>query len=237
MNKSPWKFAKRVLHSIGLRLIDKETYRVVRRSVFEETLERLLKNPDFFFVQVGGNDGVRFDSLYSRVTQVNARGVVVEPLPRYFRRLQMNYEDYPGVKTLNAALHPTLKSVELFHVDSTKIRGLEPWAGGIGSLREDHHRKSHVPVECMTSSTVNAVTFQDLVATYSVSHIDLLQIDVEGFDYEVLKMVPFGQLKPRLIKYEWVNLDDDEHQQALRLLADHGYRMEVDTEDVLAILS
>lgn len=235
---SRWRLrtAKSFLHSIGTRLIDGEHYRVVQRSVFEEALESRLERKDFFFVQVGGNDGVRFDGLYSKVTKVNARGIVVEPLPRYFRRLQMNYEDYPGVRTVNAALHPSLKRVELFHVDTAKMSGLEPWAGGIGSLRKEHHLASKVPAEYMTSTMVDAMTFQDLVDAYGVSHIDLLQIDVEGFDYEVLKMVPLRLIRPHLIKYEWVNLSEREHQDALGLLAGHGYRTEVGAEDVLAIL-
>jgi FkbM family methyltransferase len=236
MNKSRWTLPRGLLHKIGLRLIDKEKYRLVRRSSFEEALERRLKQKDFFFVQVGSNDGVRFDGLYSKVTKANASGVVVEPLTRYFKRLQMNYEDYPGVKTLNAALHPTSKSVELFHVDMTKMTGLEPWASGIGSLQKDHHLKSSVPVEFMTSTTVDAVSFQELVDMYNVTRIDLLQIDVEGFDYEVLNMVPFDQVKPLLIKYEWVNLSEDDRDKALCLLSGHGYRTEVEAEDVVAIL-
>jgi len=235
MNASRWTL-KSILNSIGWRLVDKNKYRVIKRSPFEDELEKLLKKKDFFFVQVGGNDGVRFDGLYSQVTKVNANGVVIEPLPRYFKRLQMNYEDYPGVKTLNAALHPTSRSVEIFHVDMDKIGQAPPWAGGIGSLIKDHHQKSKISDECMTSTTAKAITFEELIAEYSITHIDLLQIDVEGFDYELLKMIPFDLLKPLLIKYEWVNLSTTDRESATQLLHKHGYRTEIDAEDAIAIL-
>ena len=50
-------------------------------------------------------------------------------------------------------------------------------------------------------------------------------------------MVPFHQIKPQLIKYEWVNLSVSDREGALHLLAEQGYRVEVGGEDVVAILS
>ena len=40
--------------------------------------------------------------------------------------------------------------------------------------------------------------------------IDLLQIDTEGFDYEVLKMFDFNTYRPVIIQYEHFHLSMEE---------------------------
>jgi hypothetical protein len=73
-------------------------YEIVHRSRLIDLLElRLRDNPDLCFVQIGANDGLRFDSLYAFVTSRRCRGLVVEPLKDYFERLQLNYRDYERI--------------------------------------------------------------------------------------------------------------------------------------------
>lgn len=217
-------------------LLEPDSFRIVLSSPFDEQLEKLLCEPGFFFIQVGANDGVRFDGLYQKITAIDASGIVIEPLPRYFKRLVANYEDYPGVRPLNVALHPTLDRVEIFHVDPTKVGSLPPWTHGIGSVDHDHHRRSGTPGACMTSTIVDAMPFTAVLDKFDVRRIDLLQIDTEGFDLAILEMVPFDRIKPRLIKFEVAVMDDTSKGKAFRLLARHGYRTHVEGEDGIAIL-
>jgi len=228
---------RRAVHLFGALFIDRRHYALTRRSRFNESLDRLLQEPDFFFIQVGAHDGVRFDGLYQRVTQVNPRGIVVEPLPRYFRRLQMNYEDYPGVVAVNVALHPSAEFVEIHHADPEKAvaAGLPAWAGGIGSVDPRHHARIKVPESCMTTTRVPATTFERLLAPRAVARVDLLQIDAEGFDLEILRMFPFDRLKPRLVKYEHDALDATARAEAERILIANGYRVFPEGEDTIGI--
>jgi FkbM family methyltransferase len=224
------------IRSLAKFVLSRFGYVVVRYSLFDEWLKSLLNSPGFFFIQVGANDGVRFDGLYQKVTAINANGIVIEPLPRYFKRLAANYEDYPGVRPLNVALHPTLNRVEIFHVDPTKACPLPPWTHGIGSVDRDHHRRSGTPADCMTSTIVEAMPFTAVLDKFDVRRIDLLQIDTEGFDLAVLEMVPFGRIRPRLIKFEVAVMDDVSKEKAFGLLARHGYRTHIEGEDGIAIL-
>ncbi len=226
----------KVFRAIARLLVAPERYRLVARSLFGERLDTLLREHGFFFIQVGANDGVRFDGLYQKVTAVNASGIVIEPLPRYFKRLAANYEDYPGVRPLNVALHPMLDRVELFHVDPEKAARLPPWVHGIGSIDPRHHRRSDTPADCMTSTVVPAIPFSALLERYDVRRIDLLQIDVEGFDLAILEMVPFERIKPRLIKFEIAVMDEASREKAFAMLAHHGYRTHVEGEDAIAML-
>lgn len=229
-------FGSRLRNRLAAALLDRSHYRIVPRSPFAERLDELLRDSGFFFVQVGAHDGVRFDDLYQKVTAVNAHGIVIEPLPRYFRRLSINYEDYPGVVPLNLALHPSRDRVEIFHVDPARAGSLAPWTHGLGSVDPRHHERTATPRECMTSTTVEAMPLSSLLDRHGVTRIDLLQIDVEGFDREILGMVPFARVKPRLIKFEVAAMDDAARTESLALLARYGYRTHVEGEDGIGIL-
>jgi FkbM family methyltransferase len=227
---------RRLIHIIGLQLIDRQRFAVVPRSRFEEKLAALLREPDFFFIQVGAHDGVRFDDLYQKVTAVHARGIVVEPLPRYFERLRGNYEDYPGVIPLNVAVHPTDKRIALHHVkpEVTASGAVPPWAGGIGSALAAFHERSGIPADAMTTSSVECMTLRQIIERHGVRRIDLLQIDVEGFDVEVLKMIPFDLVRPRLIKFEQVTLDDSARREARELMESQSYELWNEGENAIA---
>ena len=59
---------------------------------------------DFFFVQIGANDGVRNDPLWETVTRLRLRGLLVEPVPDLFARLKANYSDCPNLLFEQAAV-------------------------------------------------------------------------------------------------------------------------------------
>ena len=52
---------------------------------------------DFFFVQIGANDGINHDPLHEYVTKYNLSGLVVEPQPDVFELLRKNYESFKKV--------------------------------------------------------------------------------------------------------------------------------------------
>ena len=40
---------------------------------------------DFFFLQIGANDGISFDPIYHLVTNFKLRGICLEPIDEYFQ--------------------------------------------------------------------------------------------------------------------------------------------------------
>jgi hypothetical protein len=63
----------------------------------------------------------------------------------------------------------------------------------------------------------------------------LLQIDVEGFDFEVLKMIDFKRFCPVIIKYEHEGLDENDQAAARKLLEDQGYEVQEIKTDTVGI--
>ena len=71
-----------------------------------------------------------------------------------------------------------------------------------------------------------------LLDRHHVKKIDLLQIDVEGYDYELLKSFNFERIKPQLIRYEHRHLKLSDKSSCIKMLKQNGYKvleMEYDT--------
>jgi len=47
----------------------------------------------------------------------------------------------------------------------------------------------------------------EVIKYYELKTVDLLQIDTEGFDWNVLKMYDFNYFKPVIIQYEHCHSD------------------------------
>ena len=229
------RIARQLLRSVGIRL------EAIEDTNFFQSLlyRRLALSPKFFFVQIGANDGISSDPIYEFVTRERVSGIVVEPLSDYYRQLVRNYAAYRSVTPVNCAIHATERWADIHRVDPSRSVG-QPWAGGIGSLTKDFHKLSGTPDDCIIQERVACMTFDELLQTHSVTHIDLLQIDTEGYDAEILKMIDFSRVKPAIINFEHGIQDGimslDTLGRSIKLLHDHGYSALVQHYDVTAYL-
>ena len=217
------------------RILKKFGYEIVKRSRFYDLLEKMRREREHFtFVQVGANDGVRFDNLYFFVTEKKCRGLVIEPLRDYFERLVVNYQDYLDIKPIRVALHPTLDKCTLHRVDPARAHELPHWAAGIASFLPGHHTLSETPSEYMIQEEVPCIPLMKLLQVENITGLDLLQIDTEGFDAEILKMLDFSVIAPRAIKYEHVGLSREDRQDAEQRLRQQGYKIFHEGGDTIA---
>ena len=226
-----WRaLANRGLRKLGLELVP-----------YSQLIDRLTEvcdgQDEFFFVQIGANDGVKFDELFRFVTSRPSRGLVVEPLTYYFNRLKQHYGPFPEIQPVNVALHAERRTAKIYYADPGRLEDLPEWAEGIGSLDPEHHKRSGLPSDSIVSQEVPCVCFMELLERYDVRNVDFLQLDVEGYDAEVLRMIDFARIKPRLIKYERVCLSRAEQRAAEQLLRHAGYRLVKEKTDNLAVLA
>lgn len=219
-------------------------YRIQRRDIpshFEPLLyRRLAKSPDFFFIQIGANDGISSDPIRDFVTQNQVAGLALEPLSDVFERLVANYRNYPKVTPVRTAIHRTDKSVEIHRVDPARVEELGEWTRGIGSVKAEHHALSRTASSAMVTESVPGMTLGELVSTHKVDHIDLLQIDTEGYDAEILKMIDFAKCKPAIIRFEHGLPDGimtkEEFKECTGLLLEQGYYLLMEDYDTVAYL-
>jgi len=211
-------------------------YRIERVSRFQRELERLARREPrrLKFVQIGANDGVRFDNLYAFVTHRPCAGLVVEPLPDMFARLRANYADYPRILPVNKAIHATAALLPLFRVAPAAMGRYEGWASGIASFDRDHLLKHGIAAEDVAVEQVECAPLMRLLEETAMLDADLLQIDTEGYDTEILRMIDFTRCRPHLIKYEHKNMTQPEQAANLQLLGAQGYRTVREGTDTVA---
>jgi len=194
------------------------------------------KNKDFFFIQVGANDGIRSDSIRSFILKHHLKGILIEPLYDLFEKLRNNYSSEPQLIFENVAVSnedgqmtlyrfkPDTPGPDYIHgmatFDKWKIRRVA-WRYGL--------------TKWIDEARVPSVTFQHLLRKHGIARISLLQIDTEGFDFEVVKMAMESGILPDLINYEFINLSLKDRLESYRLLASKGYSMIHGRSDTLAI--
>lgn len=156
--------------------------------------------PDFFFVQIGANDGRRVDPIREIVTRHQISGLAVEPLPDMFAELRKTYATQPQIKLANVAVHRTEKTIVLHRVKAGA--DVPDWAHGIASLDPDHHRRLRIDESLMETAEVPALTLAELMSQYGVPRVDLFQVDTEGYDAELVGMLLDSECRPSLIFFE-----------------------------------
>jgi FkbM family methyltransferase len=239
--KAVFRRVERVLNSYGYRITWVPPTLVQNGQAelafdLEFVLAHLLMcKPAPFFVQIGANDGKTHDPLFKFVNEFGWSGILLEPLPEVFERLRANYRDRPNLKLLNAALAEEDGSRVFYTVKPGPGAQL---AHQYSSFRRDVIEKhtAFVPdiVERVIETQVRCISMGTLLAEIGDRQVDLLQIDTEGFDYEILKMVDFAVLRPSVICFERAHLNRADQDAAVRRLVAEGYRLTCDNLDFIA---
>lgn len=190
----------------------------------------------FNFIQVGANDGISFDFLYEFVIDRKSEGIVVEPVSEYFDELVVNYKKFPKIVKINKAVHNTEKIIEINKISPSAKNKYPDWVKGIASLNAEHHKKTDIDSNDIVKEKVQADTLMNIIdANLNNKRLDYFQVDTEGYDFEIIKMIDFKVIRPLVIKYESVNLNEDDRHNLLLLLKKHGYYLFNELGDTVGI--
>jgi FkbM family methyltransferase len=215
-------------------------------ELWSQLLTRLgMATSDVFFVEIGANDGVSFDPLHTYILRNRWRGLLVEPLPDFFLQLKETYKQCNGLIFENIAVAEKAGYRDMHRISPDVLSNgtLPTWTKGIASFFNDRNAlggsripastfeqiRPHIAVEKVLCDTLD-----NLFAKHAITKVDVLQIDVEGYDYQVLKQVDFSRFRPSIIRIEWLNLPDDEKSLAIQLLKSHGYQIRLSSIDLIA---
>jgi FkbM family methyltransferase len=195
--------------------------------------EVLQDHPEFFFVQVGANDGILDDPLRASILKHKLSGLLIEPIPEYFTRLKAHYCDQTQLLFENCALAPKAGELELFRVKAS-AKNLPSSSQGIASFQKSHLLQHQIPSEAIESLRVPCKTLSSLLQKHQISAIHLLQIDTEGYDAVLLQATFMENLFPAIIQYEHCHLWPKDRLACKKLLDQHGYRFIEISKDTLA---
>jgi FkbM family methyltransferase len=192
---------------------------------------------DFFFIQVGAFDGMANDPLRETVMERGWSGILVEPQREAFRQLEKNYGDQPGLVLRNVAVTDASGPRTLYKL-RTGDAALPPWALQLASFRREVILKHGDVIPDIAgrieTETVECLTFEDLLAPVRPGRIDLLQVDAEGYDFEILKLFHGAGLRAQIIGFEHKHLSRPERNACVEHLISLGYRVALDGPDAVA---
>ena len=212
------------LKQIFHRTLNRYGWKLEKYPKSKYLLDKLIKNSkNFKFVQVGANDGIRFDSLYFSVIANRCPGLVIEALPDFYERLRQNYADYPEVVPINIAIHPTERQLRIYRVAPEAIKRLPDWVAGIASFKAGHIEAHGVPAENVVQEVVACAPLMEIIERYKCEDALYFQSDTEGFDSEIIKMIDFERFKPAMIKFESAHLSIDDKAYCINALMSQGY--------------
>ncbi|MFT4802855.1 MAG: FkbM family methyltransferase [Psychroserpens sp.] len=211
------------------------------KSEFHPLNDLLYKylHKDFFFVQIGANDGIIYDQIFPFVTAENVKGIALEPIQDIYKILVKNYEKYPNVKLINKGIHISEKIMPIYRVNQS-LEKYPEWTKGTSSFNKSHHELSGILEEDIISEMVTCLTFDELSETENILNIDLLQIDTEGYDFEIINSINFDKIKPKLINFEHGLgsgiMSFEEFNNIHQILYRHEYKIITLENDTIAYL-
>ncbi|MEZ4856624.1 MAG: FkbM family methyltransferase [Gelidibacter sp.] len=192
------------------------------------------------FIQIGANDGKRFDPIYEFVKYNGTRvkGYVVEPVKDYYEDLCANYKNHPNIMPLNVAIHNTLQETSIYKVGKAFESMVPEFALGIASFDKNHHKKTHIPSEYIIEEKVKCMSLEIMIETYQIKQLDVLILDAEGYDYEILMQIDYKKVTPAIIHFEHGlktgTMTKNQFDELKVVLQSNNYQLFVDTGDVTA---
>ena len=207
----------------------------------EIALEYITKQ-EFIIIQLGAyignskNDPL-FKTISERLKDINGTLIAVEPIKKYYNQLLENYNGIPGVICENVAISDHSGTAEMVTLDIDPAEHKQPsWITQLSSLKESRMKEmwenyegkifkksNEFYLENMTKETVHCITLSELINKHNLKIIDLLQIDVEGYEAEILESIDFDSCSIRFINFESVLMKPKTKKRIYKVMSNNGY--------------
>ena len=227
------KILKKMSEALGYKLVNKDLVKN-QRSLDSHNLintrhilKLIFNNNDIkSLIQIGANDGKRFDEISNFIKNNNKlKAVLVEPVKKYFEKLKENYKNCNNIKFENSAISKNNEINFLYCVKERFIENYQEHIKGINSYEIRHLLNHNLKESHIEKVKVETLTFQNLMKKYNLTEIDLLYIDVEGYDDKiVLDFLDNSQLRPILI-FEYIHIKNTSFKILIKKLLDENYKI------------
>ncbi len=196
-------------------------------AVFHLAVQSLMaeKGDALRFVQVGANDGEFGDPLRGYILQRGWTGILVEPQPLVFEALKRNYagcedrlifENIAVSRETEISLYLPPRDLKR---DDDGIHARSVVSSDAGVIA----RQIGISKSALEMIKVPALTIDALLAKHGYTNFDILQIDVEGFDWAVLQTLDLTKVAPTIIQLETGHLSRPTLTKMARHFGTHGY--------------
>jgi FkbM family methyltransferase len=207
-----WRYARRIRE----RWFDVYARKSYSAEGEDLLMDRFLENkPLGFYVDVGAHHPKRFSNTY-RLYCKGWRGVNIDANPGSMTLFQ---QVRPGDLNIEAAVSSAPQELTYYRFNEPALNTFSK------SLAMERVSESCSIIEEITIQTEPLWQILDRHLPAGTS-IDLMTVDVEGFDYEVLRSNDWSRYSPRFVLVECLGadtLDQANSDPVARLLLDHHY--------------
>ena len=201
-----FKILKKIAGIYGFKLVDKNLIKnnrlINEKNLYslKDILETLFKNKNINqLIQIGSNDGLRFDIVNEYIKRYSINCVLVEPIKTYYEEL--NY---------------------LYKVKESKTKYYDDHIKGIASFNKKHLKKHGVKSSHIEIEKINNISINELISKYG-NKVDLLIIDAEGYDGNiVIDLLENSDILPIII-FEYIHIKFDIFDHLIKLLKNKKY--------------
>lgn len=188
------------------------------------------------FIQIGGYDGLSFDHLFSYFKHIHPNGIILEPIPSYFSQLKSNSSNYPDISLLNYAIHTSNDKMKMYKIKDEMTGKFPDWIKGCAGFSKSQLTRHGVLEEQIETLEVPCLSINSVFKQLeNGKSLDYLQVDCEGYDGQIMLDLDLGIYKPKVIKFEHINLDYNELKDVRTKLRKHGYILMNEGTDTIGI--
>ena len=193
------------------------------------------------FLQIGANDGILADPCVRLAKQSCWRGIVVEPVPAYYRQLCATYQESSSIECINLAVGNTegLRRIHFVKpelIEQQKAETGNYWLQGCASFNIEHLLEHGVAAQDCCSMLVETVRGETLIRKYALEQCDALIVDVEGAEAAVLESFDFSVWRPGCVVFESEHLTQRERHKVSCIFESNGYVINWSRPDSAALL-
>ena len=225
-----FKLLKKICGLMGFKLIDKNLIKNDRLiSKFSHhninaLIDKLFSNGLInSVIQIGANDGKRFDVINSFIKKYSPKAILIEPIKENYEDLKLNYKDQNNIFFENSAISVNNEINFLFKVDEQKFKFYDEHIKGISSFDKSHLLKHGVSNSHIKKENVKSITFEKLIEKYSVNYLDLLMVDAEGYDGDIIiDFLSNSSLRP-LIIFEYIHIKNKKLEKLINILISKNF--------------
>jgi FkbM family methyltransferase len=187
-------------------------------------LEQYLNFKEGVFVEAGANDGRNQSNTLYYERHYRWRGLLVEPIPELAEQCRRNR---PQCVVENYAL--VSFDYDLPTVEMTYCGLMSTVRGALATEQQHIRRGSEIQKLEPRELSVPAITLTELLIRNDFEHIDLMSLDVEGYELSVLQGLDMDRFCPDLLLIECRDREEID-----RFLAPYyGVEAELSHHDIL----